>query len=231
METDSDGNEVEARGYEIKQAELLEISVVPVPANSNALAAGYGAKDWSDLTPAGFAEKINAPVLRKPETTDEYRRVPVPAEEGKHDGHQIRTINISPGQGIKALYCVDDKVIITYLFDAAEWTMDEAQQWVADNVKTAQPLDIDHLLGICFDGIKAEVSPLVDSLKAEVEALRKEVSRLRKTVVPTDPYGFRSAGAGGRNGLSPAAMTDGDLTGQVSAALQALRTAVEGKTE
>ena len=74
-------------------------------------------------------------VVNKPETTDNYHRVPVPAEEGKHDGHKIRTIDISKEQGIKALYCVDCKKNITYLFDVNKWSMEEAQQWVADHTK------------------------------------------------------------------------------------------------
>ena len=87
-----------------------------------------------------ISEKISDDVkeketVTKPETTDNYHRVPVPAEEGKHSGHKIRTIDISTEQGIKALYCVDCKKNITYLFDINIWSMEEARQWVADHTK------------------------------------------------------------------------------------------------
>ncbi len=53
-------------------------------------------------------------VITKPETTENYIRIPI--SEG-HDGHRIRTITISAEQGIKALYCGTCKVVKTYLFD------------------------------------------------------------------------------------------------------------------
>jgi predicted RNA-binding Zn-ribbon protein involved in translation (DUF1610 family) len=69
--------------------------------------------------------------VTKPEVTENYIRIPVSGEEGKHDGHKIRTIDISKEKGIKALYCVDCKKNITYLFDKEKWTMDTAQEWMA----------------------------------------------------------------------------------------------------
>jgi HK97 family phage prohead protease len=69
--------------------------------------------------------------VTKPEVTENYIRIPVSGEEGKHDGHKIRTIDISKEKGIKALYCVDCKKNITYLFDKEKWTMDTAKEWMA----------------------------------------------------------------------------------------------------
>jgi len=68
----------------------------------------------------------------KPETTENYHRIPVD-DPGKHKGHKIRTITISAKKGIKALYCVDCKKIITYLFDKDKWTMEEARRWVDEH--------------------------------------------------------------------------------------------------
>lgn len=65
-----------------------------------------------------------------PETTENYHRIPV--SDG-HDSHDIKTITISNEQGIKALYCVDCKEVITYLFDVDKWTMSEAQEWVDEH--------------------------------------------------------------------------------------------------
>jgi len=65
-----------------------------------------------------------------PETTENYHRIPI--SDG-HGGHEIKTITVSEGEGIKALYCTDCKEIVTYLFDVDKWTMGEAQEWVEDH--------------------------------------------------------------------------------------------------
>jgi len=71
-----------------------------------------------------------------PETTQNYHRVPVSKESGKHSGHKIRTITISAEKGIKGLYCVNCKVVVTYLFDKDKWTMTEAKEWVKNHSKS-----------------------------------------------------------------------------------------------
>ncbi len=72
----------------------------------------------------------NVEVVTKPETTDNYHRIPV--SEG-HDGHEIKTIDIDKNAGIKALYCVPCKEIKTYLFDVDKFSMEEAQAWVNEH--------------------------------------------------------------------------------------------------
>jgi hypothetical protein len=59
-------------------------------------------------------KEVEVEIETKPETTENYIRIPV--SEG-HDGHRIRTITISEDQGIKAIYCGTCKEIMTYLFD------------------------------------------------------------------------------------------------------------------
>jgi len=56
-------------------------------------------------------------VVTKPEETEDYIRIPAKGEEGKHEGHRIRTMDISVDEGIKALYCILCKKVITYIFD------------------------------------------------------------------------------------------------------------------
>lgn len=73
-------------------------------------------------------------IITKPETPADYHRIPVESPD-KHKGHRIRTITISAPKGIKALYCGECKVVITYLFDVEKWTMTEAQAWVKENHK------------------------------------------------------------------------------------------------
>lgn len=72
-------------------------------------------------------------IITKPETTENYHRIPV--SDG-HDDHKIRTITISSDKGIKALYCVDCKKIKTFLFDSDKFTMEEAQAWVDSHSKS-----------------------------------------------------------------------------------------------
>jgi len=73
-------------------------------------------------------------IITKPETPADYHRIPVESPD-KHKGHRIRTIVISVAKGIKALYCGQCKVVITYLFDVNKWSMSEAQTWVSEHKK------------------------------------------------------------------------------------------------
>ena len=80
-----------------------------------------------------------------PEVTDKYIRIP--SGKRKKKGEKIRTINIS--KGIKALYDVKRKVIVTYLFDKKKYTMKQAKEWVKKNKDNAihqQLVDIDDLM-------------------------------------------------------------------------------------
>ncbi|MCK5016454.1 MAG: HK97 family phage prohead protease, partial [Candidatus Peribacteraceae bacterium] len=120
-------------GNVFTKQELLELSAVPVPANANALVT---ARDNGLITVKEFE------AVTKPEETDDYIRIPVKGEEGKHKDHEIKTIDVDKGKGIKALYCVDDKVIITYLFDKdndEKWTLASAQEWVDEHANKEVP--------------------------------------------------------------------------------------------
>lgn len=137
------------------KVELLEISIVPVPSNPDALISARNAgvitvKEFNALTQdITKAEVISQAAgkefnqVTKPEETEDYYRVPVPGEGGdKHSEHRIRTITISEKQGIKALYCGEDKVVITYLFSKEEkygWTMAKAEAWVKEHEKSYRP--------------------------------------------------------------------------------------------
>lgn len=57
----------------------------------------------------------------------------VPGENGGHHGHKVRTIVVCEEEGIKALYCLDDKKIVTYSFMKSKgWTEETAKNWVED---------------------------------------------------------------------------------------------------
>jgi hypothetical protein len=67
------------------------------------------------------------------ETTENYHRIPV---ANKKKGAKIRTISIS--KGIKALYDVTNKTIVTYLFDRDQYTMKQAKEWVKKHKDNAE---------------------------------------------------------------------------------------------
>jgi len=126
---DGDGDKAPRRTY--KDVELLEISQVVVPANRDAIQSVRSKA--ADPVICELCDEILDEDEQKVEVTENYIRIPVPGEEGKHEEHKIRTIDISKNEGIKALYCVDCKKIITYLFAKDKWTVDEARQWVDEH--------------------------------------------------------------------------------------------------
>jgi len=121
---------------------MLEYSDVPIPSNPEALqvaiAKGLVLPEFVDEVESELEgePEITKEIITKPEETEEYIRIPAKGEEGKHEEHRIRTISISDDEGIKALYCGQCKVVITYLFDKSKgWTMAKAKEWVKEHEK------------------------------------------------------------------------------------------------
>jgi len=126
--------------------ELLEYSAVAVPCSPESLTMAYekgiitSEALRQDLGPAPVSEPILEPtaieeraeIITKPETTEDYHRIPI--SDG-HGDHEIRTITVSEKDGIKALYCIPCKEIITYLFSTDKFTMAEAEAWVEEHKK------------------------------------------------------------------------------------------------
>ncbi|KKN28569.1 hypothetical protein LCGC14_0852990 [marine sediment metagenome] len=142
-------------GNVFTKQELLELSAVPVPANAEALVTARESglitvKEFEAVTKEPSEHALDAApyllaTVTKPEETDDQIRIPVKAEEGKHKDHPIRHITIDSKKGIKALYCIDDKVIITYLFDKdndENWTLASAQEWVDEHAKNYTLVDV-----------------------------------------------------------------------------------------
>lgn len=75
-----------------------------------------------------------------PETTEKYHRIPV---KTKKKNAVIRTITVS--KGIKALYDIKNKVIITYLFDVNKYTMKEAKEWIKKHKASAYNIIAENL--------------------------------------------------------------------------------------
>lgn len=165
-----------ARTY--TKVELLEISIVPVPANPDALVT---ARNQGLITVKDF-ERIT-----KPEETDDYIRIPV-ADADKHKDHRIRTIDISAKDGIKALYCGEDKVILTYLFAKDhDWTMAKAEAWVKEHKDGKSVVsqgaikdELDYLLSLTKD------ITLNDGNKVLANSLIPELRRLAGSDMPVE---------------------------------------------
>lgn len=150
---DDEVGNVTGRMY-LKQ-ELLELSAVPVPANPDALMNAYEERviskremkkvdEWihrseispvSDVIESGESNEVKK--VTKPEENEKTIRIPVQGEGGKHENHAIRWITVSKSKGISGIYCIDDKKIITYVFDKEKgWTMESAKEWVKEHSKS-----------------------------------------------------------------------------------------------
>jgi len=94
-----------------------------------------------------------------PETTENYHRVPTGNRVKK--GEKIRTITVS--KGIKALYDVKNKVIITYLFDKDKYTMKQAKEWVKKHKGS-----VTHASLVELDFVQFKRDELIEQYKQEV---------------------------------------------------------------
>jgi len=78
------------------------------------------------------------------EVTEDYIHIPV---KRKKKNMELRTITIT--KGIKALYDVKNKVIVTYLFSKKNYTVKQAKKWIKEhsNIQTDELLmQLDSLL-------------------------------------------------------------------------------------
>ena len=174
---DGDGGEKTPRRIYTKQ-ELLEISIVPIPSNPNALmnAVKEGVittKQFEAITKSEEPEVIESgDVITKPEETDDFIRIPV------RECKVTATIDISKKEGISALYCGKEKKVRTYLFRKDHgWTMAKAKAWVkehegkiAHEVSQQEIIDeIDYLITLIDkEGISGEVKESLQDLAKRI---------------------------------------------------------------
>jgi len=72
-----------------------------------------------------------------PEETMKYIHIPVHNRTKKDK--TIRTIVVSKNQGIKALYSVERKIILTLLFSKDHgWTMKKAKTWKKEHMSSVE---------------------------------------------------------------------------------------------
>jgi len=144
---DGDGEKAPKRTY--TKQELLEISLVPVPSNPDAL---RNAVDDGVITTKEFD------AITKPEENDDWIRIPVA------ECNVTATIDISKKEGIKALYCGKEKKVRTYMFDKRppyNWTMAKAKEWVEAH-KGVEEIDEDS--GIEVEEKATTQAELMDNL-------------------------------------------------------------------
>ena len=110
-------------------------------------------------------------VITKPEETDDFIRIPAKGEEGKHKGHKIRWIDVDTKKGIRGIYCIDCKKIITFVFDKKkDWTMAKAKKWMEDHGKMV----CDYFEKIDWDVDYTEEEIDWKEVKASIEKEEKE---------------------------------------------------------
>ena len=162
---DGDGVKEPRRTY--KEVELLEISQVIVPSNREAIQS-IRAKSVDPIVNE-ICDAVEKEIVTKPEITDEYIRIPV--DRGNHEGHRIRTIDISAKEGIKAIYCGICKKVLTYLFAKDKgWIMEKARAWVKEHEKKS--LEVEHEIS------QAEIRDELDYINTLItqEGLSKETA-------------------------------------------------------
>ena len=180
---DGDGDKGPKRTY--TKQELLEISIVPVPSNPDAL---RNAVEDGVITTKEFD------TITKPEEDDDWISIPV------RECKITATIDISKKEGIQALYCGKEKQVHTYKFDKRDpynWTMAKAKKWVADH-KSAEDIpegiEIEEKV-ITQAGVKDEIDyikGLIEDVGLNEEAmeeaweLMRDIMRLAGDDIPED---------------------------------------------
>lgn len=60
------------------------------------------------------------------------RRHKVSTGKRKRKDSDIKTVDINEELGIKALYDIKNKIVLSYLFDKSKWSMKESKLWVEE---------------------------------------------------------------------------------------------------
>ena len=186
----------EALGIESDPAPVPETDTTVCETDTDALLLTADAIqpkiDFCDT--CGTTLGVKAEVVTKPETTENYHRIPV--SEG-HGDHEIRTITVSAKDGIMALYCIPCKEIVTYMFETSRWTIEEAKRWVEEHEKSmvitsTREGDISAFFAPSIDPAVVNIPSIFDrkeiDVASELASLRQDVAailaRLQLTPAP-----------------------------------------------
>ena len=175
---DGDGEKAPKRTY--TKQELLEISIVPVPSNPdalrNAVEAGVITTKQFEAITEGEPEieledepEVIKEIILKPEETDEFIRIPI------RECQVTATIDISKKEGISALYCGKEKQVRTYLFRKDKgWTMAKAQAWVKEHESGKIFDSMDELIKDLHNIEKVSQSEIIDEIDYLKSLIEKE---------------------------------------------------------
>lgn len=64
------------------------------------------------------------------------KHIRVAMDDTDHTGHKARALNLPANleaPGVRAIYCINCNRIITYLFKAADWSVEKAREWTEDH--------------------------------------------------------------------------------------------------
>jgi len=159
--------ERERDGNTITKSELLEFSIVPIPANPQALRLnGFTDEEVKALemepTPADVIADLEAllpGMITKPEDTGgKYIRIRV-RDPGDFQEGTLRTVTISAEQGILSvmgkLKGESTMTSQNFMFEKAKgWDLEKARAWIKAHDYTERALDRD-LLQTCVDSLTA----------------------------------------------------------------------------
>jgi len=197
---DGDGEKSPRRTY--TKQELLEISIVPVPSNPDALRNAIEdgiitTKEFEALQSDSIIE-TGAGIVQKPEpeVTEEYIRIRV-RNPDDFQKDSFRTIDIDKGKGIKAvigrLKGETTTTTQSFLFDKEKWTVAEAQAWVEEHkdkseehpepkgISQAEIIDeLDYLLRLL------DTEGMNEDVERDAWGLVREIMRLSGSDIPVD---------------------------------------------
>lgn len=190
---------IEQDGQRYLKNELLEISMVNVPANPEArLSMEYKSFEAE-------MEKMDQYHMKpEPDVTENYIRIRV-EDPDKFVDDSFRTITISAADRIKAVigkYKTDPTGpthVQSYLFDKDKWTVSEAQAWVDEHAKEFTDIDFENVEEIIAIIEAKKIKKIVEKdgriiseknrslIRTCVEAMKQSISALEDLLASTEP--------------------------------------------
>jgi len=168
----------EKDGDTFKKMELLEISVVNVPANADAMLS-HEYKSFQKEEKKLF-EKNNKDIIHQKPVDEDEKRIRIQI----NTCDVTATIQISEKQGISALYCGKEKKIRTYIFLKSKgWTIPKAKKWVEEHAgKSFKVYLIENEIRVLSEKDKIAVRNAIATLKGVLVSAKTKGSKKKAKV-------------------------------------------------